>query len=287
MYAAGQIGQIDFQRDMPLAVPGMIRGMGPYRGIPYCNTVGGRQGVYTITPPATPDASKTYKLIIDGTNTVSVTTDSTPTPLELGTALYTAMRQDPQVYRKMDLTLNNATGVITATATFYNVAIAFTTNSAETTNDITIATTTAPATGREIYFGRFVGKKTTYSIDPLTGIAQASMIDSATGYEVLGTTLKVFREKNKQGPDAEGCYPFGAVLNVLEDCGTMQGNCVEVVEPDITMNDPLYVAVAAGNEGKATKTAAGNVDISAKGRFISNAFQALGKNLAYVFFRRY
>lgn len=286
MYA-GQIGQVAFERDMPKAVPGMIRGMGNYRGIPYTNTVGGTQGVYTITPPATPDASATYKLTVDGSNTVSVTTDDSPTAPELGTLLYNAMRTDPQIYRKMDLALNSSTGVITATSLFFGVAIAFTSNSTETTNDLTIATTTAPATGSGIPFGRFVGKKSTYSIDPNTGFGQASLINAASGFEVVGMTLKVFLEKERHGQDADSLYPFKYVMSVMEDCGTIQGVCVEVVEPDITMNDPLYVAVGAGNEGKATKTASGNVDISTKGKFITNAFQSLGKNLAYVFFRRY
>jgi hypothetical protein len=289
MVYSGQTGQLNYQQYMPQGVPGTMRGMGSYRVEPYLNNATGRRAVVTITPPSTPDANQLYSLLIDGIFGVNVTTDSSPTAVELGQLIYDAIRANPQLFRYLDPSLNTSSGVVTITQNYFNTALTIVqSNAASTTNDLTIQATTAPGTGAMIPYGRFVGRKSTFTMDS-NGVSAAALIDDATAnvWTVLGPTLKDFYEKDRKGPDALVGYPFGRTMSVLEDTGTYQGVLVEVVESDIKAGDPLYIAVAAGNEGKASKTSSSNIDVSARGRFVSDAFTALGLRLAYVYWKRF
>ena len=107
-------GQTNFSRYMPVALPGMLSGIGTNQIFPHTNTLSALDTV-TVTPPDTVDNSTLYKLTINGT-TISFTTDSSATTAELGAGLYAAIRVDPIVYGLVDAALNTGTGVITLTA---------------------------------------------------------------------------------------------------------------------------------------------------------------------------
>jgi hypothetical protein len=274
-------GQTNFSRYMPTGLPGMLSGFGSCTILPHINSVATFDTV-TITPPATVDNSKEYKVTINGT-TVSFITDANATTAELGSGLYAAIQQDPVVYGLVDVALNTGTSVITLTARTVDLPLLVTTNSADTTNDIAIAKTVSTSSNAIIPFGRFVGRKSTYTRDPLEGVSQATLIDATSGYEVLGVTLSSqYTQKVGRFSAAKDGYAFDTVMNVLKNIGTYKGVWVETVDADLAIGDTPYIAVAAGNEGKITKTSSGNLAAGSNIKIISAAQQSFGRNIALV-----
>ncbi|PHK00173.1 hypothetical protein VF04_04520 [Nostoc linckia z7] len=266
---------------MPPALPGMLSGFGSCTILPHINSVAAFDTV-TITPPATVDNSKEYKVIVNG-RTVSFTTDANATTAELGAGLYAAIQQDPVVYGLVDVALNTGTSVITLTARTVDLPLTVATNSADTTNDIAIAKTVSTSSNAIIPFGRFVGRKSTYTRDTLEGVSQATLIDATSGYEVLGVTLSSqATQKVGRFSAAKDGYAFDTVMNVLKNIGTYKGVWVESVDADLAIGDTPYIAVASGNEGKITKTSSGNLAAGSNIKIISAAQQSFGKNIALI-----
>jgi len=271
MVFSGQTGQLAYKQEMAIAVPGMYFGMGPYFASPYMNLGALTPATYTITPPGTVDANTTYSLTIDGL-TVSFTTGGSTTTAQLGLGLFNAIRQDPQTFRKVDATIVGATGVITLVSRVLNMLLVITSPSnATTTNDLTIANTIGIGTAGYIPYGRFVGRQSVDTVDPISGLSNAKLINSASGFTLLGVTMKAFMEKSAIGALGVSGYPVQSVMNVLEDVVGIKGIWVECVEPDIVRGDTAYVAVATGNEGKASKTSTSNLDVSARVKFVTDA----------------
>ncbi|HEY9643069.1 MAG TPA: hypothetical protein V6C57_21450 [Coleofasciculaceae cyanobacterium] len=285
MVFSGEIGQQVYNQELAIAIPGQIIGMGPYMANPFVNTAGATLATYTITPPATVDASTAYSLSFDGI-VVSFTSGGSTTTAQLGQGLLNAIRANPLVNRKADFTLNAGTGVITAIARFYNTAIAITSPSnATTTNDLTIANTVAIGTTSVVPYGRFVGR-TTEVPDPISGLSEAKLINSTSGFTVLGVTMKAFAEKIGRGPTAVVGYAPQTTMNVLQDTVGIKGIWVECVETSIVETDSVYIAVGAGNEGKASKTSSGNIDLTARARFITGTqIDPTGKTIVGVSLR--
>lgn len=278
-------GQTDYHRYQPIAYPGMLSGMGSNLVLPYTNDVA-TQDTYTVAAPAVVDASTEYKVTVNGV-TVSFTTDATPTDVELATGLYNAMRMDAEFLRYVDASLSTAT--ITLTARGVGVKLNVSVNSADTTNDLTLTNTVSPSTSNSIPFGRFVGRKASYKIDAREGVSQASLIDHATDYtDIFGPTLVTHHtERVGIASKAVEGYNFGDTINVIEDTGTLKGVWVECVETDIAVGDAAYIAIAAGNEGKLTKTATGNVDISTKARIVTGSHPTVGNRyIALITWKR-
>lgn len=271
MVYSGQIGQTYYAAEMAIALPGMYIGMGQYHAMPYLNTASGVQAVYTITPPATVDASATYSIKIDNV-TVSVSSGASTTTAQLGQLLFNAIRANGEAFRLVDASLNAGTGVITLTSRMFNVAHTITApTNGTTTNDLTIATVTSPGTSTVIPYGRFVGRTASEAVDTITGISPAKLIDSTSGFTVAGVTMKTFLEKIGRGQDAVSGYPFQSTMSVLTDCVGIQGIWTECVEDNIIIGDTLYVATTGDNKGKATKTSTSAIDLSSRGRFITGA----------------
>ncbi|MCC5618178.1 hypothetical protein LC605_24455 [Nostoc sp. CHAB 5836] len=269
-------GQTNFSRYMPVALPGMLSGVGTNQIYPHTNTLSALDTV-AITPPATVDNDALYSLTVNGT-TISFTTDSSATTAELGAGLYAAIRTDPIIYGLVDATLNTGTGVITLAARTVDLAIAVTTNSANTTNDIVIAKTVTNSKNSVIPFGRFVGRKSTYFRSNSEGVSVATLVDATSGYEVLGVTLssQATQKVGTFGLAKDG-YAFGTVMNVLKNIGTYKGVWVEAVDADLVIGDTPYIAVAAGNEGKITKVSSGNLAAGSNIKIISATEQSFGK----------
>lgn len=285
----GNAGQTSYKRYMDHALPGVIEGMGPYRGLPYSNSQGGAQAVYTITPPATVDPNTTYRLNI-GTVPIKFTTGAGTTAAQLGAGLHGQIRTNPEAYRLVDTELNASTGVITATVRFVNMPLSIVPLSSETTNDLVVANTIPPGTsGIVIPFGRFVGRKANYEVNPVTGDSPATLIDSAAafdagGYEVLGITMKTFTEKVGRFEATQSGYKYMQVMNVLDHCGTIEGIWTEAVEPDIKRTDPVYISITDGS--KVTKNPSGNLSLGSRAKFQSDCIQSAGYNMVLVYFNR-
>lgn len=290
--------ETDYKLYSDVAIPGMISGLGNPQVLPFVNRVGATLETWTITPPATPDANADYKLTIAGLMVKFRTGDSTTTA-QLGTGLYNAIRSSPEVFRLIDATLNGTTGVITLKSRFLNTPFTPTVNAGETTADLVAAKTVSAGSVAAIPFGRFVGRKSAYEFNnsyvntsPLP-VGECSLIDSAAafsggGYNVLGITMSTHAiERKDYGPAMKNAeYQSLDILNVLTHTNDIKGIWVECVEADITSNDPCYIAVGTGNQGKASKTASGNVNASTYAQFVSPAIQSVGYNLVLVQFRR-
>lgn len=284
----GQVGQQFYAQEMGIALPGQIIGMGQYMAMPYFNNATAVKAVYTVTPPATPDATTTYSLTFDGTNTVSFTTGASTTTAQLGAGLHAAIVADAEVFRKVTASVNATTGVITLTSVLFNTAIVITSpTNATTTGDLTIATTTQPGTSLEIPFGRFVSRTSADTVDPVYGYSPARLPTATSGHTILGVTLNAFVEKNAIGPNAKALYQFQRTMSVLQDCVAIRGVWVEAVDTNITTADTLYISVAAGNEGKVTRSSSGTIDLSARASFItSSQVSPTGVPMVGVYLRR-
>ena len=283
-YLSGAIGQRTYERDIPVAMPGMRHGTGEVQSLPFINNAGFTAPTYTITPPGTVDNSTVYSVSVNGI-VKSVTTDASATTAELGLLIYNALVADPLIGNVANITLVAATGVITLVSTTANQGITIAqTNAGDTTNDLTIANTVAVGTGTTIPVGRAVGTLSSYVADR-HGYYPAALINHASNFTFKGFTELVLLEKTTIGPDAEAGYAPGRMMSVLTDCGVTQGIWVECVESDIAVTDSCYIAVGAGNEGKVTKTSTNNMDVSSKVTFNSAAVTANGKNMVRVHYR--
>lgn len=272
-------GQINFSRYMPPALPGMLSGMGTNQIYPHTNTISALDTV-TITPPATVDNNKEYKLAVNSI-TVSFITDANATTAELGVGLYTAIQSDPVLYGMVDAALNTSTSVITLTARTVDFVINAFTNTADTTNDITIAKTINNFTNLIIPFGRFVGRKSGYPRDTRENVSAATLIDATSGYEILGVTVSS-QATQKVGTfsGAKDGYAFGTTMNVLKNTGTYKGIWIEAAEADIAIGDTPYIAITTGNEGKISKTSSGNLAAGSGVKIISATQESFGRFIA-------
>jgi len=108
--------------------------------------------VQTITVPASPDNSTTYKVVIDGVS-CEFTTDSSATQAELGAGLVAAIKDKAAAYRLC--TPSYSAGTLTLTGNWPNVSWTTTVNASETTQDLgTPTTTTSAAAADAVDFGR-------------------------------------------------------------------------------------------------------------------------------------
>jgi len=273
-------GQNDYRRYMPPAYPGMINGMGQFRCYPCVHNVASVD-TWTLTPPGTVDASTTYTVTINGVP-VSFTTDASPTVAELMTGLYSQAVSSPQLYSSVEIARNTGTNVITITSRSALTQLSVITNSGDTTNDIVVANTLPPnpAPGNiasAIPLGRFVGRKADYYRDTLENVSGVTLINAASGYEVLGVTIyDGSHERTGRFHYAQEGYPFGSVMSVLRDTGTMKGVWIQTADADLAIGDAAYIAVAAGKEGMLTKSSSGTIDISSKVRIVSAAQSTFG-----------
>lgn len=274
-------GQTNFEPYMPPALPGMINGMGTFITLPFTNNISASD-TWTFTPPATVSASTKYTMTASG-NTVEFTTDSSATAAELMAGLYAAARSDAQFWSDVDITLDSGTNVITVLARGVGQKLAAS-STPTATNPIVVANTVPSSIGSVIPFGRFVGRKASYWADPLDNAGPASLINHASDFTVLGVTMSsnAVEKTGRFGDAVQSGYPVGSWMDVMIDTGTIKGIWVECVEPDIAPSDTACIAIAAGNEGKLTKSASGTINVGTKVRIMNNCQQAFGKNIVLV-----
>lgn len=277
----GAVGQTNFSRTIPEALPGMRAGVGEVQVMPFINNAGLTSPTYTITPPGTVDNSADYTVTVNGI-AVTVTTDASATTAELGLLLYNALVANPLIGRLANISLNTSTGVVTLVSTITNTGITIVqTNAGTTTNDLTIANTVAVGTGTDIPVGRAVGTLSSYTADR-DGYYPAALINHATNFTFRGFTELRVLERNAIGTNEGGVYKTNQVMNVLTDTNVTQGIWVEAVDSDIVVGDSCYIAISAGNEGKVTKTSSGNMNVSTIVKFNSAAKVANGKTVVRV-----
>jgi hypothetical protein len=264
-------GQTDYRTDMFVALPGMLSGMGSSRILPHVNDVGAVD-TYTITV-GTVAANTEYSAMIQGQR-ISYTSDNDPTIAEVITGIYNEIRFKPTVYRLADLTKNDTTNTLTLTGRIQGVPLSITGQGLTVTKVVT-GSNLCDASNLVIPFGRFVGRKTDYKLDPREGVSSATLIDSLTD-EILGITKRTHHtEQVGYFHCAQSGYMFGDTMNVMEDTGTIKGIWTECVEPDLKIGEKAYCAIAPGLKGKLTRDTAGK-DISAMCRIVGATEPTVG-----------
>lgn len=271
-------GQRNFNRYMPNGLPGMMSGMGSAQIYPHMNTLG-TLDTFTVTPPATVDNSSVYSVSVNGV-TVSFTTDANATTAELGTGLYNLMRQDPEFYSLVEVTINTSTSVITLVSRAVGTTLTVVADPAALTNVITVAKTVSTSSNLIIPFGRFVGRLSSYARDQRQNVSTATLVNAASGFELLGVTLSSHAtEKVGRFGQAQDGYAFGTTMNVVKNTGTYKGVYVECVEPNLVIGDSARIAVGAGNEGKLTKETSGTINVSTSVIIVSATEVVFGRNI--------
>lgn len=243
------------------AIPGQREGsINNTRVRSYVNKLNGALEVWTVTLPATPAASTEFVVINNNHAKAKFKTDVTPTKAELAAGLLSAIRTNPAFGLYLTATLNVDNDIV------------LTSNAMGTTNRITVtgtdmsaAITQASVTSPDVPFGRFVGRPVG-TIDPNVAGLLTQVTDSVLG--ITSLIRDVERSDIRTG-DPKAVYKYGEVMDVIDFCGGTMGIWCECVESDITIADGCYVTVAAGQEGKVTKTALGNIDLTNKARFVA------------------
>lgn len=274
-------GHVNFNRYMPVALPGMLSGMGAALVVPALNSVGALDTV-TLTPPVTIDNAAVYKVNVNGAE-ISFLTDANPTAQELGAGLYSAARLEPVFYSLVDVALDSGTGVLTLTSRSVGTTLTVTADGTGLTNSIIVNKTVNTARNAIIPFGRFVGRKADYYLDQRENVGASTLIDHLTAYSVTGVTLSS-QATQKVGlyDEAQDGYAFGRTMNVVRNTGTYRGVWVETVESNLVVGDTARISVANGHQGKLTKNATGTVNANSFAKIVSGTESVFGRYITLV-----
>lgn len=217
--------------------------------------------VWTLAIPASPASSTIYTVKLNnGLGTARFTTDASATQAELQAGLLNAIRVNPAFGQRGIASVSGNNVLFTALE--YGIENTLVVTGAS----LTATKTTAMTIPLPVPFGRFVARANTETNPKVAGLP------TATTDVILGITRIVkdieMQPLTYQGANYSGTtYPYQDVMDVVDRTGESSGIWVECVEADITINDDVYVSVAAGHEGKATKVTSGTIDISAKAEF--------------------
>lgn len=264
-------GQTDYRTDMYVALPGMLSGMGSSRILPHVNDVGAVD-TYTIAV-STITANTDYSVLINGQK-VTYKSDADPTAAEIINGIYNGIRLKPTAYRLADMVKDDTTNILTLSGRIQGVPLSITAQGLTVTKTVTGANL-CDASNLVIPFGRFVGRKTDYKLDPREGVSSARLVE-ALDMEVLGITKRSHHtEQVGYFHCARSGFAFGDTMNVMEDTGTIKGIWTECIEPDLKIGEKAYCAIVPGNQGKLTRDTAGK-DISQYCRIVGATEPTVG-----------
>lgn len=234
----------DYSSYLSPAHPGMLHGLGSARIDAYVNGNSALTDIWELAIVA-PVVGTVYEVVVDGYKATykAVTGDTQDT---FGLNLYKAITQSPLVYRGANFTYDSTTDkiIVESREPGKVLTITSTLNATRTQN----ATGLPPA----IPFGRAVAQKTSYNAKEVTLPLAASDV-------VKGVAISTHWIERVGVPAGPAAYQPKDSVNVLDRTNDLKGVWVECVEADITEADPVYVSVQAGNQGKFTKTATGNI----------------------------
>lgn len=144
----------DVRARLPLGFWGDFTRSHDFKSITMVNSNPQAAQVQTISVPAAPDNSTTYKVVIDGAS-CEYTTDSSATQAELGAGLVAAINAEAAAYRLC--VASYLAGTLTLTGVWPGVSWTTTVNASETTQDLgTPTTTVTAATADTVSFGRLM-----------------------------------------------------------------------------------------------------------------------------------
>ena len=280
------MSQTSYQRNFDSALPGQIMGTGSYADRSLLNTASQSPQKFTYTPVSGGTAAATYTTIVNisGKSTVDTSAITSFTASHTAAQLVAALAASLNL---VDGVFDSAAAIASATAVTLSgrkkdTAFALSTTVATAGTGAATVTTaqTAAAVASEIPFGRFVAGLPTDAYD----VARLPASTSVTAAGIHGVTLTTqYSEKTSIGPNATSAYKSGEVMDVVSKTLSNDGVMVECIETDITWTDTLYVSIAAGSEGKASKSSSGSaINLSSKGKFKGAARSSAGKTVVLV-----
>jgi len=248
----------------PRAIAGQREGSIQWQRVIALRNKRGTKQVITLTVPATPDSDSEYSVTIDAWATARFKTDADATQTELQTGLLNAIRTNPGFGPRVTADTSGTNIVLTST----DVRDTHTIVTSGT--GLTWTQTTASAQPDAVPIGRFVGRAsgdTDYGIAYLPTVATDGIIG------ITAMIKDIERTDIRYSTESPTTYKANEVMDVVDRTGDSGGIWVECVESDIVPTDGLYVAVASGSEGMATKNNTGTIDVTAKGKFRSKPSQ--------------
>lgn len=237
----------DYSRYLSPSHPGLFHGQGEPRIDAYVNRNSPLTDVWSVAIVA-PVVGTIYKVTVDGYET-SYKAVTGETQATLGLNLYKAITQSPLVFRTAQFTYDSTANTITIESR--NEGQVLTVTSTLTATRTQNAGTLPPA----IPFGRAVGAKATYNNKEVT-------LPTAASDVIKGVAISTHWIERVGVPAGPAAYRPLDTVNVCDRTNNLKGVYVECVEADIVEADPVYVAVAAPNQGKFTKTATGNIAVT-------------------------
>lgn len=218
--------------------------------------------VWTITIPGTPTADTTYTVTLNnGLGVARFKADATPTQEELRVGIMTAIQTNPMFGQRGII---EAPSGSTTTLTF--TALNFGIENILTSSGLTVSKTTAGAMPKPVPFGRFVARPAGETDPDVAGLP-TDVTDKIMGITHIVHDIEETPSRFTTSAYTGTTYPYQDVMDVVDRTGESTGIWVECVDADITINDPVYVSVAAGHEGKVTKSTSGTIDISNRAAF--------------------
>lgn len=242
------------------AIPGMREGS---INFPRVSTYSAKKGavkeVWTITIPASPTASTTYSVTLNnGLGTARYKTDASPTQAELQTGILNAIRTNP-AFGTRGIAEVSSTNVIFTALNFGGENLL-------ASASLTVAKTTAAVIPAAVPFGRFVARAVGET-DPGVAGLPAATTDVVLGITHIVHDIEMTPSRFTGVSGLGTTYSVPDTMDVVDRTGESAGIWVECVESDITINDSVYVSVASGHKGKATKVSSGTIDVSSKAAF--------------------
>ena len=237
--------QRTYEQDIPIAAPGLISGLGEPRINTYTNANSAIADTWELAIPSTPTADLEYTITVNGI-TVAYTATGTDTQNSLGLALYGAIIHAPNFYGLVSATYDATADTITLEGRSPGQVLTVTSNLTAT------RTANAGTAPEAVPFGRFVAAKTTYKEGEAT-------LPTAASDELRGIVMSTHFIQRVGVPAGRAAHLHEDEMNVIEDTLDLKGVWVEAVEATIVPSDPVYVSVAAGHQGKVTKTSSGNI----------------------------
>jgi len=255
--------QRTYRRKFSIAYAGMPSGIGLPRVRSVENTADAKAEVWEVPIPASPVASTTYTLVVDG-RTVSFTTDGTPTQTELEAGLLSAIRQS-EIYDSVNVTLNALLRRIVLERKLLGVAMVITGTNLSPTKTVTASISTL------IPFGSIIAIDNTIVRGSNEIAAGRITRSTVAGIGVVMATHA--SEKVGIGPTAvSGIQPL-EVMDVVTRTLALEGIWTRYSGPTGTTNiadTAVFQCVDAGTEGAASISAGTAVTALPGAVFASN-----------------
>lgn len=286
------MGQTVYRDRSPIAIEGLIDGLGPGQNEAYLNDGGYVSESWTLTTPAVPADNTSYSIAVTDRNhgsppiTASFMTGVGTTRAALATGLYNAVRNNIQ-FTGLLFIVATATTVVLTHRNKNTPFLPVVTGGGAAPMTVPSSPTTPASAPATIGFGLGVIRIPGGSVSVRGNKSARLPIVGDTLNSVAGFTMaSAFVQKDRVGEGAlSGYEPGGLPMNVCQRCANLPGIWVQTLETSISPDaDSVFLSVAFGSQGFVQKTGANSaIDISTKARFRSFITTSVnGRNLVLV-----